>query len=156
VKRAIWSALSAAAGLLAFGVGNACYATQILGVGGKCLDVARGATTNGADVEIWQCGPRSPNQRWTFTGENVVGIGGKCLDVGGGGTANGTRVQMWDCKPGSPNQRWNFRDGQLIGIGHKCLDVVGGNTDNGTLVVLWDCHGGPNQAWSLRPSVIEP
>jgi Ricin-type beta-trefoil lectin domain len=152
----VWLPLFTAVGFLAFSAQNACHATQIIGVGGKCLDVARGSTTNGTNVEIWHCGTRSPNQRWILSGQSVVGIGDKCLDVTGGGSANGTRVQMWDCKPGSPNQRWTYHDGQLIGIDHKCLDVAGGNTDNGTLVVLWDCHGGPNQTWSLRPSVIGP
>jgi hypothetical protein len=41
-------------------------------------------------------------------------------------------------------------------MGHKCLDVAEGSTDDGTLVLLWDCHGGPNQRWTLLPSVIAP
>lgn len=155
MKHALRSALFAVVGVLASGLHQACHAVEIRGIGGKCLDVARGGTINGTDVEIWTCGVRYPNQRWTFVGETIVGIGGKCLDVSGGHTANGTRVQMWDCR-GGPNQRWHFSDGQLIGMGHKCLDVAEGSTDDGTLVLLWDCHGGPNQRWTLLPSVIAP
>jgi glucosylceramidase len=156
MTNAMRSTLYAAVCVLALGLNNACHAEQIMGVGGKCLDVAHGGTANGTPVEIWTCGASFPNQRWTLSGDNIAGIGGKCLDVSGGATINGTTVSMWDCKAGSPNQRWSFSNGQLIGIGHKCLDVAGGNTDNGTVVVLWDCHRGPNQRWSLRPSVIGP
>ena len=155
MKKAIWLVVFAMGGILTSSILNACHATQVVGIGGKCLDVTRGGTTNGTNVEIWTCGAGYPNQRWTITGNSVVGFGGKCLDVDSGHTANGTGVHMlWDCKPGSANQRWQIIDGQLVGIGHKCLDVAGSNTDNGTPVILWDCHGGLNQKWSYLPSVI--
>ena len=155
MKNIALSALVAVVCILAFAIQDACHATEILGIGGKCLDVSGGGTANGTSVDIWPCRARSPNQRWTLTGEKIIGIGGKCLDVDGGRSANGTRVQMWDCKAGSPNQSWRVSNGQIIGIGGKCLDVAGGDTDNGTLALLWECHGGPNQQWSLLPSIIE-
>jgi hypothetical protein len=148
--------LFAALAWLAFGIETASHAEQFKSIGGKCLDVGEGRTTNGARVLIWPCGEGYPNQRWDFVGDTLRGIGGKCLDVANGNTANGAQVVMWDCHPDSANQRWTYRDGQLIGFDGKCLDVTGGSTDSGTAVIMWDCHGGPNQIWARLPSIIGP
>jgi hypothetical protein len=136
--------------------GNMAHSEQLRSIGGKCLDVSGGRTTDGAAVIIWTCGPSFPNQRWDLVGGVVRGIGGKCLDVARGDTENGAAVVMWDCHPGGANQHWEYRDGQIVGLGGKCLDVPDGSTDGGTGVVLWDCNGGPNQQWARLPSVIGP
>jgi hypothetical protein len=41
-------------------------AEQIVGIGGKCLDVSDSAMTNGTRVNMWNCNAGTPNQRWSF------------------------------------------------------------------------------------------
>jgi hypothetical protein len=129
-------------------------AGQVRGTGsGKCLDVPNQSTTNGTQVQIWDCWSGA-NQQWTHTanGELTVYSGGsrKCLDASGGGTSNGTAAIIWDCHGGS-NQRWNIAsNGQVSSAASGlCLDVAGTATTNGALVQLWTCHGGTNQQWNL-------
>lgn len=148
----VWVTLVA---LLTITAAKPCRADQLVGVGGKCLDILGGRTSNGTPVQIWPCGRSFLNQRWAFIDGALVGYANKCLDAEGGQTDNGTPAVMWDCHPGSPGQHWDYHDGQIVGIDGKCLDVSGGSSDDGTHVVLWDCHGGPNQNWSRLPSVID-
>ncbi|MBV9859818.1 MAG: RICIN domain-containing protein [Alphaproteobacteria bacterium] len=122
------------------------HPAEIIGVGGKCLDVTGASTDNGTAVEMWDC-TAANNQQWTFSGGQILGLGGKCLDVRGAGTANGTAVQIWDCA-GVANQQWNFINKKIFGFGGKCLDVQGGGTTNGTAVQMWDCATVANQNWS--------
>lgn len=141
-----------AVGLAAMVGGGQAFATQIVGHGRNCLDVAGGSTANGTPIQMWQCQSGNHNQDWTFDDGRVVWAGThKCLDVAGGGTANGTRVQLWDCQPGNQNQRWAMDPefpGKLVWLGGKCLDVSGGGTASGTLVQVWDCmSGNDNQRW---------
>lgn len=131
------------------------HAENIIGLGGKCLDVQLGGTENGTKVMIWDC-TGAEAERWRVLDGTITGIGGNCLDVDGGATADGTGVHMWHCNPGAPNQRWTLREGQLIGIGGKCLDVTGGHATNGTPVILWTCTGKANQKWSILPAVVKP
>ena len=73
----------------------------------RCLDVPGGATTNGTQLEIWDCNGGA-NQQWTLNSDGTV-VGresGLCLDVTGKGTANGTAVEIWTCNGGS-NQKWS-------------------------------------------------
>jgi endo-1,4-beta-xylanase len=119
----------------------------------RCLDVPNQSTTNGTQVQIYDCWTGA-NQQWTRTaaGELSVYSGGsrKCLDASGGGTANGTAAIIWSCHGGA-NQRWNFNSNGTITNAQSglCLDVAGASTANGALVQLWTCHGGANQRWTL-------
>jgi len=122
------------------------HPAEIIGFGGKCLDVNGAGTDNGTVVQMWDC-HGGANQQWTFSGGQIVGLAGKCLDVKGAGTDNGTAVQMWDCV-GVPNQQWNFINAKIFGFGGKCLDVRGAGTANGTAVQMWDCATVANQNWS--------
>ncbi|MGI5240619.1 ricin-type beta-trefoil lectin domain protein [Dactylosporangium sp. CA-139066] len=118
---------------------------------GRCLDVPGSSTTNGAQVQLWDCHGGS-NQRWTYTaGRQLTVYGNKCLDASGQGTSNGTAAVIWDCN-GQSNQQWNVNaNGTITGVqSGLCLDVSGAATANGTKVQLWSCHGGSNQQWSLR------
>ena len=118
----------------------------VSGLGGKCLDVFGGDTSDGATVGIWDCNG-APWQKWTYRNQTLSGIGGKCLDVAGGGRTNGTRVQLWTCN-GTGAQLWRALGGQLVNPqSGKCLDVSGNQNANGITVQLWDCWGGPNQQW---------
>jgi endo-1,4-beta-xylanase len=127
---------------------------QLRGTGSnRCLDVPNQSTTNGTQVQIYDCWTGA-NQQWTHTaaGELSVYSGGsrKCLDASGGGTANGTAAIIWSCHGGA-NQKWDLRsDGSVVNRqSGLCLDVSGASTANGALVQLWTCHGGANQRWTL-------
>ncbi|SCL72085.1 RICIN domain-containing protein [Micromonospora chersina] len=150
---AVWySALQAAPGSIGTPGGAGGSATQVVGAqSGRCLDVPNGSTTNGTQVQLYDCWGGTM-QRWTYTSARQLQVyGTKCLDAEGGAGANGTRVIIWDCNGGA-NQQWNINAGGTIsGVqSGRCLDAYNLGTANGTRIVLWDCHGGANQQWSLR------
>ncbi|MDL2079813.1 endo-1,4-beta-xylanase [Streptomyces sp. GXMU-J15] len=121
---------------------------QIKGVGsGRCLDVPNASTSDGTQVQLWDCHSNS-NQQWTYTDAGELRVyGNKCLDAGG--TGNGTRVQIYSCW-GGDNQKWRLNsDGTIVGVqSGLCLDAVGAGTGNGTLIQLYSCSGGSNQRWT--------
>jgi non-reducing end alpha-L-arabinofuranosidase len=125
---------------------------QIVGVqSGRCVDVPNGATTNGTQVQLWDCHTQV-NQSWTHTsGRQLTVNGSKCLDASGQGTSPGTAVIIWDCHGGT-NQQWNVNaNGTVTGVqSGLCLDATGQGTANGTRIVLWTCNGQANQQWRLR------
>ncbi|MEU5154057.1 endo-1,4-beta-xylanase [Glycomyces sp. NPDC021274] len=118
----------------------------------RCLDVPNQSTTNGTQLQIYDCWSGA-NQQWTVAnGEISVYSGGskRCLDASGGGTANGTAAIIWSCHGGA-NQRWNVNSNGTISNAASglCLDVAAAATANGSKVQLWSCHGGTNQRWNL-------
>ena len=126
--------------------------TQIVGgQSGRCLDVPGGSTTNGTQIQLWDC-TGAAQQKWTYTsGKQLMVYGNKCLDANGRGTSNGTTVIIWDCN-GQNNQQWNINsNGTITGVqSGLCVDASGAATANGTRIHLWSCHGGSNQQWALR------
>jgi len=117
----------------------------------RCIDVPGSSTSNGTQVQLWDC-HGGTNQRWTYTsGKQLQVYGNKCLDANGQGTSNGTAVIIWDCN-GQANQQWNVNaDGSISGVqSGLCLDAAGAATANGTKIQLYSCWGGANQKWSLR------
>jgi hypothetical protein len=122
---------------------------QIVGLAGKCLDVAGGGTADGTRIQLYTCTP-SAAQQWTVTPNGAVKALGKCLDVAGAGTANGTRVQLYHCN-GSAAQVWSAQaDGTVRNPNsQRCLDVSGNDPADGRPIQIWDCHGGANQKWTL-------
>ncbi|MBB5801964.1 lysophospholipase L1-like esterase [Saccharothrix ecbatanensis] len=125
---------------------------QVVGAAsGRCLDVPGSTTTNGTQLQLWDCHGQ-PNQSWTHTsGKQLVVYGTKCLDAYGRGTANGTQVVIWDCH-GDTNQQWNVNaNGSITNVqSGLCLDAYNYGTGNGAKLVLWSCSGQPNQQWTLR------
>jgi len=125
---------------------------EIVGSGsGRCVDVPNSSTTNGTQVQLWDCSGNT-NQRWTYTSSKQLMVyGNKCLDANGQGTADGTAVIIWDCN-GQANQQWNVNsNGTITGVqSGKCVDANGAATANGTKIIIWTCNGGSNQQWSLR------
>jgi non-reducing end alpha-L-arabinofuranosidase len=118
---------------------------------GRCLDVTAQSTSNGAQVQLYDCWGGS-NQRWTYTASKQLMVyGNKCLDANGQGTSNGTSVIIWDCN-GQANQQWNVNaNGTITGVqSGLCVDANAAATANGTKIILWSCNGGSNQQWSLR------
>jgi endo-1,4-beta-xylanase len=122
---------------------------QIKGVAsGRCLDVPNASTTDGTQVQLWDCNGNS-NQQWSYTSANEFKVyGNKCLDAAG--TGNGAKVQIYSCW-GGDNQKWRVNsDGTIVGVqSGLCLDAVGQGTGNGTQIQLYSCSGGSNQKWSV-------
>ncbi|MDG4785310.1 RICIN domain-containing protein [Micromonospora sp. WMMD1102] len=121
------------------------------GQSGRCVEVPNSATTNGTQVQLWDCSGGT-NQRWAQTASRQLTVyGNKCLDASGAGTANGTQVIIWDCH-GGLNQQWNVNANGTITNAQSglCLDANGAASANGTKIILWSCNGGANQQWSRR------
>ena len=120
----------------------------IKGVGsGRCLDVPNSSTTDGTQLQLWDC-HNGTNQQWTYTAAGELRVyGNKCLDAAG--TANGTKVQIYSCW-GGDNQKWRLNsDGSIVGVqSGLCLDAASAGTANGTLVQLYSCSNGSNQRWT--------
>jgi hypothetical protein len=117
---------------------------------GRCVDVPNSSTTNGTQVQLYDCNSNA-NQSWTVTaGKALQVFGNKCLDANGKGTTNGTTVIIWDCN-GQTNQQWNVNsNGTITGVqSGLCLDANAAGTANGTKLILWSCNGQSNQRWSL-------
>ncbi|MFE2875253.1 endo-1,4-beta-xylanase [Streptomyces roseus] len=123
-------------------------AGQIKGVGsGRCLDVPGAGTTDGIQVDLWDCGNRA-NQQWSYTAGGELRVyGNKCLDAAG--TGNGVKVQIYSCW-GGDNQKWRLDpDGSIVGVqSGLCLDATGNGTANGTPIQLYSCSNGSNQRWT--------
>jgi non-reducing end alpha-L-arabinofuranosidase len=119
---------------------------------GRCVDVPNSTTTNGTQVQLYDCNGQT-NQAWTATSSKQLQVygGGKCLDANNKGTTNGTAVIIWDCN-GQTNQQWNLNaNGTITGVqSGLCLDANGAATANGTKLILWSCNGGANQQWTLH------
>ncbi|MFF4620863.1 endo-1,4-beta-xylanase [Nonomuraea jabiensis] len=114
---------------------------------GRCLDVPNAGTTDGTQVQLWDCNGQS-NQQWSSTSAGEIKVyGNKCLDAAG--TGNGAKVQIYSCW-GGDNQKWRVNsDGTIAGVqSGRCLDAVGAGTGNGTQIQLYDCWGGDNQKWT--------
>ncbi|MEV4023185.1 ricin-type beta-trefoil lectin domain protein [Actinosynnema sp. NPDC050801] len=124
-------------------------ARQVVGVhSGRCADVPGATTTNGTQVQLWDC-HGGTNQSWTHTADRqLVVYGAKCLEASGWGSTNGTPVAIWDCH-GGVNQQWNVNaDGTITNaLSTLCLDASGWGSTNGTRLVLWSCTGQANQQW---------
>ncbi|MFF0311059.1 endo-1,4-beta-xylanase [Streptosporangium sp. NPDC004379] len=121
---------------------------QIRGVAsGRCVDVPNSSTTDGTQVQLWDCHGNA-NQQWTSTSAGELRVyGNKCLDAGG--TANGAVAQIYSCW-GGDNQKWRLNgDGTIVGVqSGLCLDATGSGTANGTKLQMYSCHGGNNQKWT--------
>ncbi|MFI1993832.1 ricin-type beta-trefoil lectin domain protein [Actinoplanes sp. NPDC020271] len=120
---------------------------QIIGYGGKCVDVPGASTVNGTQVQLYTCNGSSA-QTWTAGSDGTLRALGKCLDVNAASSANGTKVQIYDCN-GTAAQQWTTgTDGTLRSLG-KCLDATGPSSADGTKLQIWDCFAGDNQRWTL-------
>ncbi|GAA3119268.1 endo-1,4-beta-xylanase [Planomonospora alba] len=121
-------------------------AGQIRGVAsGRCVDVPNATTTDGTQLQLWDCHTNS-NQQWSYTSAQEIRVyGDKCLDAAG--TGNGTKVQIYSCW-GGDNQKWRLNsDGSIVGVqSGLCLDAAG--TGNGAQLQLYSCWGGNNQKWT--------
>ncbi|WP_432920735.1 beta-1,3-glucanase family protein [Microbispora sp. CA-135349] len=125
--------------------------TNIVGPGGKCVDVAGDDTGgNGAPVQLWDCQSYAKDQRWTWSGQTLRTLG-RCLDVQSGGTANGTPLQLYDCN-NTGAQNWvRLSDGSIRNPqSGRCVDAPGGATGNGTRLQIYDCNGTAAQRFAVQ------
>ncbi|MFF1446057.1 ricin-type beta-trefoil lectin domain protein [Streptomyces sp. NPDC058295] len=131
--------------------GDASRSGSFVGLAGRCLDVAGGATANGTTVQLYDCNG-SAAQRWTVQPDGSLQALGKCLDVVGGSTADGAKAQLYDCN-GTGAQRWSYNatTGDVVNTAaNKCLDVTDNSSANGARGQIWSCTGAANQKWQLR------
>ncbi|WP_055479884.1 non-reducing end alpha-L-arabinofuranosidase family hydrolase [Sphaerimonospora mesophila] len=128
----------------------------IKGVGsGRCVDVPNYSTTDGTQLNLWDC-HGGTNQQWTYTSAQELRVyGNKCLDAGG--TGDGAVIQIYSCW-GGDNQKWRLNsNGTIVGVqSGKCLDAVGGGTANGTKLQLYSCWNGDNQKWTWSGGTTTP
>jgi chitinase len=122
---------------------------QILGIAGKCVDVAAASSANGTAVQLYACNGTNA-QQWTVGTDGTIRALGKCMDVAAAGTANGTKVQLYDCN-GTGSQAWQAQGDLTLRNpqSNRCLDATGNSSADGTRLQIWDCFGGANQQWRL-------
>lgn len=130
--------------------------------GGKCLDIAGGASTlpaDGANVDLAAC-TRDPNnaaanqnQVWQTTTPGAGGVfqvrnpwTGMCLHITAG------NVAVHSCTDDVVNEQWQHQpDGSLFNKNtNTCLDLAGASTVGGTNVDALACNGAWNQIWLPR------
>jgi hypothetical protein len=117
----------------------------VSGIGGKCLDDANGATSNGNKIQIHDC-TGGASQAWTYRGGTFVGPGGKCLDILSDHQVPGTLVDLYACN-GTKAQQWSIDGAAIKSTSGLCLDVRGGVDANGAQVQIATCYATPSQVW---------
>jgi O-glycosyl hydrolase len=120
---------------------------QIVGLGGKCIDVAGASSANGTAVQLYTCNGTAA-QQWTVGTDGTVKALGKCLDVAAASSTNGTKVQIYDCN-GTTAQQWAAGSGGTLASLGKCLDATGSSSADGTKLQIWTCGTAANQKWTL-------
>ncbi|WP_433617902.1 polysaccharide lyase family 7 protein [Dactylosporangium sp. CA-139114] len=150
------AAVAGTLGVLGVTAATAATAGPIVGLGGKCVDVAAASSANGAAIQLYDCNGTNA-QSWTVgTGDNTVRALGKCLDVTAASTANGAKIQLYDCN-GTAAQQWTANGSALVNTGSgKCLDATDQSSANGTRLQIWTCAGSANQAWTLPGGTTTP
>jgi hypothetical protein len=121
------------------------------GVGGKCLDDTKNASTNGNPVQSSACGTTT-EQKWTVMPDGTVRIHGKCLDVSNLSTLDGAGIDLYTCSSTrAASQQWIPGPGGELINAHagKCLAVPNNSTVNGTALKLEDCYGAAGEVWAL-------
>jgi hypothetical protein len=118
------------------------------GVGsGRCADVPGFSTTNGTQLDLWDCNGGG-NQSWNVEGNELRIYGTKCMTVGGSGGAAGDPVVITDCT-GATLQQWTANANQSItSVANPALCLNAAGTGNGSPVNVATCNGDSNQAWT--------
>jgi hypothetical protein len=129
----------------------------------QLMDVASGATTNGAKIIQWASNG-GDNQKWTLTrvADNIYTLksvkSGLCLDVPSQSTTGGVQLQQWTCNGGT-NQQWAFdltgsftgSNYMLVGVGSGLNIGVAGSTTQGAAVdqELGGSSSANSETWTL-------
>jgi microsomal dipeptidase-like Zn-dependent dipeptidase len=131
---------------------------------GRCLDVDRNSSLDGARVQQWPCNG-GDNQRWMLRGtpgqtdggwELVNAGSGKCLDgqttISVINLLGGQSVVQRACTGGA-GQRWKaVRTGNTFSLRSDtglCLEVSGQSRFDGAAVEPAPCTGAANQQWNI-------
>jgi len=118
---------------------------------GKCLDVAGGWSTNGTNVQSYECN-NTESQKWTFnTAEGQLKTKlnySKCLDMAGN-YSNNANVKIWSCV-NSNNQRFNFEGNVLVTRSNASYAVAATSSSNSSNVVMKSKSGSDIQQWIRR------
>jgi hypothetical protein len=118
---------------------------QVVGLGGRCLDVVNGATRNGTGVQIFRCNG-SPAQTWSVYEDGTLRVLKKCLQVV---NKADPRLQISTCN-GRRVQQWVVNSGVIVNLASaECLDVQGSSPRSRTPVITAGCGGGSGQSWAL-------
>jgi len=125
---------------------------------GKCVDIAAASTSNGAQVQQYQCnGTGAQTFKVTNMGAGWYRLvnthSGKAIDIDSASTADGAKVQQYTDN-GTGAQRFSIKPGADATTfvltnenSGKCLDVAGWSTNDGGKIQQWHCTGNVNQAW---------
>ncbi|GHJ43890.1 hypothetical protein Cs7R123_12320 [Catellatospora sp. TT07R-123] len=123
----------------------------IIGLGGKCVDVAGANPADGTQVQLYTCNGGTA-QAWTIGADGTIRALGGCLDVSGGTSTDGTKVQLWACVAGNAHQQWTYSSTAATLVNPqtgRCLDATGQSGADGTRLQIWACNGQANQRWTL-------
>jgi hypothetical protein len=119
------------------------------GLGGKCLDVEGGRTSNGTRIIGYPCNGGGTQEFW-FNRDGSINHAGKCVVVQGGQGRDNDQLVLWDCNGGA-NEKWRMSNGRILGQNDKCIDLKGGSWGNLPFVnqpaILYACNGQDNQRW---------
>ena len=122
---------------------------EIVGYGGRCVDVPDGRSADGLQLQIWDC-TGAKWQTWKFQSDGTIRTLGKCMDVAWGSTDDGADVQLANCNGGSA-QKFVLAGGELVNTrSDKCVDVRDFADRNGGVLQIWECGGTDNQRWRRR------
>jgi microsomal dipeptidase-like Zn-dependent dipeptidase len=126
---------------------------------GRCLDVNRESTSDGAKVQHYSC-HGGANQRWQLRSNDrvsweIVNVNsGKCLEVQGASMSAGANVQQNTCN-GNRHQKWEaIRSGNTFSLRAQhsglSLTVANQSRGNGALVQQDVFNGASNQLWEIE------
>jgi hypothetical protein len=129
---------------------------MLVGLGGKCMDVAWGSSASGTSVNLFDCNGTAAQVWHLDIGNHALMALGKCLDIPGGNITDRNPMQIWDCNRTIAQQFDYFAVGSAYTIRPLantgfCIEVAGGFTDNWTPIQVFDCNGTASQEWHLAP-----
>ncbi|MEV6693471.1 ricin-type beta-trefoil lectin domain protein [Micromonospora sp. NPDC051196] len=122
-------------------------AFALRGYQGKCIDVPRGVSADGVQLQLWKCN-NSPAQSFSNGPNGSLMALDKCMDVAWASRDNGAKVQLAHCN-GGPAQVWVVEAGMLRNPhSGKCVDVRDWKSADGAALQIWKCAPGQaNQTW---------
>jgi hypothetical protein len=120
---------------------------SIVALGGKCIDVPSGNTTNGTQMWLGDCsGGDDQGWQWVASTRAIQSdFVGHCLDVNSG--APGSALTISDCT-GASDQQFHFSLVELQGWEGRCLEV----TASGAAATVQPCNGSTRQKFTIMQS----
>ena len=135
----------------------------------KVLDVYKGLTKNGTNINLWSGDGSATNQQWLIkdVGDGYYNIvsrsSGLNVDISNGSTTDGTNILLWNGHNGD-NQKFRFtkveagsqtiEDGlyeiSSIITDSKVLSLEGDNVINGTLIKNLNNTNSKTQKWNIK------